>query len=95
MLPQVEVRWYWLTLPALLNLASAIFLGLTIYTTHKHKTPLWKTSLVASLFHGLEPDLQDGPTDTRVSQMDLASKELKVRLKRSMVVGKMVFEKGG
>jgi hypothetical protein len=93
MLPQVEVRWFWLALPALLNFVSAVFLALTIWMTRRHKIPLWKTSLVASFFHGLEPELQSEAVDTRVSRMNQESMLLNVQLKQSQVPGKMMFRK--
>ena len=94
MLPQVQVRWYWLALPALLNLAAAIFLALTMWISHQHNMPLWKTSLVASFLHLLEQDLHGEDSDIRVSQMDQEAEHLPVRLKRSKVPGKVTFGKG-
>lgn len=93
MLPQVHVRWTWLILPALLNLAAATFLALTIWTTNKHKMPLWKTSLVATFFYGVKQNAYETSGEMVVSSMHEAAEHLNVCLRRSDTADKMVFHK--
>jgi len=93
MLPQAEVRWYWLSLLALLNVATVVLLAATAWTTRNHNMSLWKTSLIAPFFHGLETDLQGATSDTRVSRIEWEAEKMHARLKKSRVPGKMVFGK--
>ncbi len=50
----VAVRWAWLALPVALNTLGFLFLWATAIYTHRHNVPLWKSSLLAILYHGLE-----------------------------------------
>lgn len=50
----VLVDWEWLILPAILEIAGAVFLLLTALVSHRRGVPLWKTSILALLYHGLE-----------------------------------------
>lgn len=52
----VEVRWLWLLLPYLSTVAGIIFLLLTIYMGHRAGAPLWKSSVLALLYHGLQQE---------------------------------------
>ncbi|KAK5958482.1 hypothetical protein OHC33_000325 [Knufia fluminis] len=83
MLPFVTVRWYWLTLPALLNLLVLLFLVLTMIATREQKAPLWKSSTLALLFHGLEDDEIRISNAETVSEMNQAAEHTTVRLRRS------------
>lgn len=49
----VKVKWLWLILPASLVPGSSIFLTLTILKSRK-RVP-WKSSVLALLFHGINP----------------------------------------
>lgn len=47
----VHVRWAWLTLPFSVLVAAAVLLQGTIISTHRHQCHLWKSSVVAMLYH--------------------------------------------
>ena len=49
----VRVFWAWLTLPALVVLLSTTFLFVSISFSLEQGQVVWKTSAIASLFHGL------------------------------------------
>lgn len=49
----VRVRWEWFLLPAILLVVSIIFVLWTVLISHRNHVPLWKSSLLAVLFHGL------------------------------------------
>ena len=50
----VRVRWEWLALPISLLVISIIFLIWTVLLTHRYQVPLWKSSLLATLYNGME-----------------------------------------
>jgi len=50
----VRVRWEWLLLPAILLVVSIIFVLWTVLISHRYHIPLWKSSLLAVLFHSLD-----------------------------------------
>ncbi|KAI1194473.1 hypothetical protein F5X97DRAFT_327466 [Nemania serpens] len=50
----ISIDWAWLTLPIILVFSSAIFLFITVMCSRKNSVPVWKSSLMPLLFHGLE-----------------------------------------
>lgn len=49
----VRVRWLWLTMPVCIVVASSVLLCITMHRSRK-KTFLYKNSILATLFHGLD-----------------------------------------
>ena len=80
----VDVRWVWFLLPCLLELATIGFFIYTILISKREKLHVWKSSLHALLYHGLEKKLVDEQSiaDT-VSGMEQTAKSMKVRLMTS------------
>jgi hypothetical protein len=81
----VSVNWIWILLSTALVLLSVCFLLLTILANRLQRLHLWKSSILAVLFHGLdEVDFSDDEkrVDT-VRQMERAAEDIRVRLKRS------------
>jgi hypothetical protein len=78
----VRVRWAWLVLPIVLTALSLAFLLMTIWTTHRSDTKVWKSSSLALLYHGLEtkPSKDVFPLD-RLSQMTHQAKQGDFRLR--------------
>lgn len=76
----IRVSWQWLLFPI-----TSIFLGTTllasvIIATRRRKLPVWKTSELALLLHGLDSPL-DNMIDTRqVSAMEEVTSAVQVRL---------------
>lgn len=92
----LEVRWAWITLPAIL-LAMTMFclLPLTVYTTSRADVPTWKESLLPLVFRGplvrrgqgRQSDDEDearAPVSTgnSIQDMEERSKLMRVRLSR-------------
>lgn len=76
----VRVSWLWLFLPAL-----SIFLGMAllvsiIIATRRRKLPVWKTSELALLFHGLDFPLNNKVEMHEASAMEQVASALQVRL---------------
>ncbi|GKT93644.1 hypothetical protein Ct61P_11494 [Colletotrichum tofieldiae] len=50
----IHVEWGFLTVPLLTILLTILFLGAVIYQTYRYKASLWKSSVLATLVHGLD-----------------------------------------
>jgi hypothetical protein len=55
----VHIRWEWLILPAVLEVAGIALLLSTMVVTKRAKTPLWKGSVLPFLYHGLEDGMKE------------------------------------
>lgn len=74
----------WFILPCLLELAGIGFLIATIVVSKHCKAHLWKSSLYALLYHGLEHSALDKyPIPDTVSGMEQKAKSLAVHLEMS------------
>ncbi|KAL2836887.1 hypothetical protein BJY01DRAFT_251766 [Aspergillus pseudoustus] len=81
----VSVHWVWLALPAALVVFSALFLTLTIVLNRQQRLKLWKSSVLAVLFHGLlNLGTEVGGGDYRTKTMDQmqhTAESIQVRLR--------------
>ena len=77
----VVVHWAWLSLPITLILVGVCFLCLTVMANRRHSVPLWKSSALTFLYHGLTENVIDGENvyGTR-SDMEEAAQMVSVRL---------------
>lgn len=76
----LNVRWWWIIYPSVLQLASAVLLLSTIWYSHRIGAPLWKSSLLAIYYHQIEDLGLKGDTSVeRLSGMDKAARETKLR----------------
>jgi hypothetical protein len=82
----ISVRWAYLAFPAALVLLTlAFFVAVLVETTHQRSRLDWKSSSLALLFHGLDPETGDAlraPPETS-SEMKRAAERIKVRFKRT------------
>lgn len=80
----IRVSWWWLLLPTSTVVFATIFLISITVTTRKHKLPIWKTSELTLLFHGL--DLSSFGDDSvemlKASEMEDIASALRVRFGR-------------
>lgn len=75
----VHVNWAWIALPAGLLLLTVVFLALTIVRTRSEQARVWKSSVFAVLFSGLDQE-------TRKADRPVVSlKEMKVAAERATV----------
>jgi hypothetical protein len=79
----VSVQWVWLALPAALVTLSALFLASTVFMNRRQRLKLWKTSVLAVLFHGLkELRTEVGGYKTKTKdQMEKTAQNIQVRLR--------------
>ena len=49
--PYVEVRWAWLSFPVTLVVIGLLALIATVWETHQHRMPLWRSSPLPLLFN--------------------------------------------
>lgn len=80
----VHVKWAWITLPVALEIATLVFLLITIWDTSTAKTDHWKNSSLAVLFHGgqLENDVMEttaGKIDAIVMEKIAQKKNVMLR----------------
>ncbi|KAI9756988.1 MAG: hypothetical protein M4579_003646 [Chaenotheca gracillima] len=77
----VHVRWGWLALLPALVLLTLIFLLFAMLSTSRRHAPLWKSSPLALLFHGLEGEIpRESPKHETVSEMGLRAEKMVVNL---------------
>ncbi|KAJ0419625.1 hypothetical protein BJY00DRAFT_313774 [Aspergillus carlsbadensis] len=81
----VRVGWPWLILPALLVLLGDVFFLLTLRANRQQKGALWKSSLLANLYHGLDNVVSAGGDNdyATASEMESAAEGVRVRLEHS------------
>jgi len=77
----VHVRWAFITVPVVVVLLTALFLAAAMWRSSRSRTKLWKSSALAMLFHGLDPDTRlrigsEGSLGEKVQR----AKGVKVRL---------------
>ncbi|GKZ29576.1 hypothetical protein AbraIFM66950_005608 [Aspergillus brasiliensis] len=78
----VRVRWQWLTLPFALALAGVILLASVMTRTRQGKILLWKSSVIAVIYHGLE-ERAERPINDPVSNMGVTAESTRVLLGKS------------
>ncbi|KAJ5177547.1 uncharacterized protein N7500_000246 [Penicillium coprophilum] len=85
----VEVQWAWLILPALLVISGTLFFVLVILINKKDNTSLWKSSVLAYIYHGLN---DVGPADyTTASKMEEKAEDMDVQLQFSDKKGDLIL----
>jgi hypothetical protein len=67
----VSVEWLWILHPAALTALAVVFLASTIFVNHRRHLKLWKTSILAVLYHD---------RNGTVSRMEKTAQGVRVRL---------------
>lgn len=77
----IHVNWGFLTVPLLTILLTTLFLGAAIYQTYRHKASLWKSSVLATLVHGLDVNARERLEDLGgLREQQKEAKTVKVQL---------------
>ena len=66
----VHVRWYWSILPVGLVFLTAVFLAWTILISIRNSVPIWKSSSLAVIVHGLSDHISDHITAEKLNAME-------------------------
>jgi hypothetical protein len=79
----LHVRWAWLAFPAVLVVSSFVFLVIAMIEAHRTAVPLWRSSTMAVLFHGIEK-VEKSAFDSieKASEMESRAKKLHLQLRR-------------
>jgi hypothetical protein len=85
----VRVRWPWLIMPGILEVTGLVLLVLTMHSSKKRDAPLWKSSVLPLLFHGLERE--ENVVDEQIGRMQDIAEGIKVRLKMTTPDGRLVL----
>ena len=77
----VHIQWAWISLPAALVLLTLGYLVAVIVKSNIQNNPIWKSSSLAILFHGLDPTTrQELGRLQRLHEMDRQAETMKIRL---------------
>ncbi|KAF1830927.1 hypothetical protein BDW02DRAFT_601250 [Decorospora gaudefroyi] len=77
----LKVGWVWITLPALSLLGSLVLICATIFKDRHLNAPVWKSSSLATLLHGLSEDTRRKiDANLSSSQTEAVAARLRVRL---------------
>jgi hypothetical protein len=89
--PFVEVRWLWILLPASLMLGTFTLICATIFKSRKERVPLWKTSALATLLHGLAEDVrQSFGLDASPSEVEAIARKIRVEMSLKSTTGSLL-----
>jgi hypothetical protein len=79
----LDVRWAWIAFPAFLVVSSLLFFVIAMVESHRQAVPLWKSSTLAVLCHGIEEKVRDPFTSIeRASGMEHEAAKVDLRLRR-------------
>jgi len=77
----VQIRWAWISLPAISLIGSLVLICATILEGRRTNAPVWKSSSLATLLHGLSEETQKRiDPELSSSQTEAMSTKLRVRL---------------
>ncbi|KPI36104.1 uncharacterized protein AB675_1615 [Cyphellophora attinorum] len=91
-LPHVHVMWEWLILPGCLIVAGTAFFVATVLISRKRNARLWKNSILAAFFHGLDDrTTMNAPMGESVTEMGKVAEVAVVRLEEHNREGRTVL----
>ena len=81
--PRFAVHWPWLVLPVALLAATLLFLGSIMAISKRRELPLWRSSLLATMYHGIDiGEHGTGRRERELSAMEGVAGETRVWLRR-------------
>ncbi|GIZ46954.1 hypothetical protein CKM354_001005600 [Cercospora kikuchii] len=78
---RIVVHWPWMVLPCAVVLFSTALLSISIVVSYEKQRTVWKSSLLASLFHGLQGWRDDELDALKLEDMERRAKEMRASLK--------------
>ena len=87
--PFIRVRWAWIILPAVLQVAVLILLCYAVGSTSRQRLPIWKNSILATIFLGarVHHSLREEKSSDRLIDMKTAAENVKVGQCQIFVAG--------
>ena len=87
--PFIRVRWAWISVPAVLQVAVLILLCYTMVSTSRQQLPIWKNSILATIFVGarVHRSLREEMSSDRLIDMKTAAENVKVGQCQIFVAG--------
>lgn len=88
-LPFVRARWYWAVLPVALVGSTVLFMAWTVIISLRNGVPVWKSSSLAVMVHGLRDDISRQISTSKLDAMErraddyaivMATKDLEYRM---------------
>ncbi|KAK1773986.1 hypothetical protein QBC45DRAFT_459946 [Copromyces sp. CBS 386.78] len=80
-----RIRWPFVTVPVAVMVASALYLGLTIWQTRRNGVEAWKEDALAAIAHGLDQESKAKICQAeRVGLKNQAARGIKVTLRQGM-----------
>lgn len=76
----VKVTWYWVILPYGLCSATIVFLLTTVYASRRANATLWKSSINAFLYHGIDFDSNIWTPLASIPEMNTQAGAMRVKL---------------
>lgn len=82
--PRLRVRWSWIALPVVLQIASLVLLCYTALRTSRNRLPVWKSSALAAVFFGvrIRKHVED-PVPDRLIDMNIVASNIDLRVTRT------------
>lgn len=75
----IEIRWAWLAFLGSILVLTILFFVLTVAQSARHSVPVWKSSPLALLFHGLEPSKHQRIDLQSIAEMERCARTVRVR----------------
>lgn len=88
----VQVRWLWLILPYGIAFGGLLFMLGAAYNTYRSKVPLWKSSVNALLYHGIDIDMGYSSSLSTIPEMSEQAAAMTARLAPLSRDGRLVLE---
>lgn len=82
----VRARWMWAIFPVALLTMTIGFLLSTVVVSVRTQTPIWKSSSLASLLHGLDDDSCQAIAASRFDQVEMNAKAFAMSMKQDEYV---------
>jgi len=77
----VKARWGWAILPVGLVLLTCFFMTCTLVITIRHEVPIWKSSALAALAHGLSEHSRSDVTADKLDEIESKAENLRMTMK--------------
>ena len=76
----VRIDWPWISMPITLLALTLLLLVLTICSTRKHRLEAWRNDALATVLHGIDPDmrLRMGPSNKLKNMEEIAEETILV-----------------